>query len=83
MISEVHEGVVKYGKQDVRVENFGAAGLRIHFADGSLEDADLVVEAGGRLERAMDQDRSRIRGGKVVPRGGGTTDGRVPQNFGQ
>lgn len=47
MMSEVPKESVKYGKQATRVENLGAAGIIVHFADGGSEDADLVVAADG------------------------------------
>jgi len=72
MKSEIPEGTVKYGKQGVRVENLGAAGMRVYFADGSSEDADLVVAADGLYSKIRKQ---------YIPDNNITYKGRVSYSY--
>lgn len=52
LMNEVPDGLFNYGKSVLRVEkrsreDDGAVEMRLYFADGSNEDADIVVAADG------------------------------------
>lgn len=52
LMNEVPKGIFNYGKHVLRVEEQAheldtAAKMRLHFADGSATDADVVVAADG------------------------------------
>lgn len=53
LLSEIPDGVIEYGKKVIKVEKLEKKGpevdegMRIHFEDGSTEQADLVVAADG------------------------------------
>lgn len=52
-MNEVPDSIFRYGKHVVQVEKRNRVGhdsaveMRLHFADGSSEDADVVVAADG------------------------------------
>jgi 2-polyprenyl-6-methoxyphenol hydroxylase-like FAD-dependent oxidoreductase len=52
LMMDVTDGIIEYGKEVTRVEPQGERqaaqpGAILHFADGSTEEADLVVVADG------------------------------------
>ncbi|KAH8810762.1 salicylate hydroxylase [Xylogone sp. PMI_703] len=77
LLNEIAEGVVEYGKKVVRVENLDEKnhgidkGIRLHFADGGTEDADLVVAADGlysKLRKQYNPSESIAYRGRVAYR---------------
>lgn len=47
LLKHAKPGVIRYGKKLERIEDLGKAGVRIYFADGSSDTADLLVGADG------------------------------------